>query len=134
MTMRVNKCLHVQRENGEGKILRIAVRSERLKEDIREIVNQAIQAVSEEAFSDFEKRMEASQYPEGSACAHKNVVTSSKGSASDIEDDTIVYRMAGSGRHWMSCLVSFHINGARKKRRSKSALWQPASVIVTQSR
>ena len=65
MTMKVNMSIHVQRENGEGKTLQIAVRSEHLEEDIREIVNQTTQAVSEEAFSDFEKRMKASQYPEG---------------------------------------------------------------------
>lgn len=65
MTMRVNLSIHVQGENGEGKILQIAVRSEHFEEDIREIVNQTTQAVAGEAFSDFEKRMKASQYPGG---------------------------------------------------------------------
>ncbi len=65
MTMRVNLSIHVQGENGEGKILQIAVRTEHFEEDIREIVNQTTQAVAGEAFSDFEKRMKASQYPEG---------------------------------------------------------------------
>lgn len=65
MTMKVNMSIHVQRENGEGKILQIVVRSEHLEEDIREIVNQTTQAVAGEAFSDFERRLKASQYPEG---------------------------------------------------------------------
>jgi hypothetical protein len=65
MTMRVTMSIHVQRENGEGKVLQIVVRSEHIEEDLREIVNQTTQAVAEAAFSDFEKGMKASQYPEG---------------------------------------------------------------------
>ena len=64
MTMRVNMSIHVQGENGEGKDLQIVVRSEHFEEDIREIVKQTTQAVAGEAFSDFEKRLKAIQYPE----------------------------------------------------------------------
>ncbi len=85
-----------------------------------------------EASREFEKRLKASQYPEGvSRNTSKSVVTNSKGSASDTEDEAFVCRMAGSGR--LDELLGFTlINGARKKRKNKSVLWLPVSVIVTQ--